>query len=227
MQAVILAAGEGKRLRPLTLERPKPLVRLAGRPLLDHIAAALPVAINELIIVVGYRGEQIIEHCGKNYFGRPVRYCRQKELGGNALALRLAAPLLHQRFLVLFADDLVDKPSIENALRHELAVLVSEHCQPQNFGVVVTNPDDTVVNILEKPSEPPSNTVLTSVSILTKEIFEHISPGQPGAESYLSHAIARLAQTRPVHASPMRGWHPIGRPEDIEQLEKIWAGPLP
>ncbi len=219
MQCVILAAGEGRRLRPLTNERPKPLVSLAGRPLLDHIAEALPSAVTEIVLVVGYRGQDIVEHCGENYFDRPVRYFWQREANGNALALQAAETALRDRFFVLFADDLIDRSSLETALRYERAILASRHDQPQNFGVIATNPDGSVAEILEKPANPPSNLVCTSASLLDRSIFEQIEPAQPNRESYLSRAIAKLAKIKPIMVSPMRHWYPIGWPEDLARAE--------
>jgi NDP-sugar pyrophosphorylase family protein len=89
MQCVILAAGKGTRLRPLTDTIPKPLVKVAGRPLLDHIVEALPSSVNELIIVTGYLEEQIHTHCGKSFHGRKVTYVHQEEQKGTAHALWL------------------------------------------------------------------------------------------------------------------------------------------
>jgi len=215
MQAVILAAGEGRRLRPLTLDRPKPLVEIAGRPLLDHIAAALPAAIDEIILVVGYRGSDINAHCGSNYFGRPTRYFEQRQPDGNGQALMTARNALNGRFLVLFADDLIDGPSLERGLKHEICLFASEHEAPQNFGVIIANPDGTVADILEKPANPPSNLVCTSALLLNQEIFPHIKPGRPGQESYLSRAVAALARRRPIPIAKMDFWRPVGRPEDI------------
>jgi NDP-sugar pyrophosphorylase family protein len=72
MQCVILAAGKGTRLRPLTDNLPKPLVKVAGKTLLDHIVSSLPSAVDELIIVTGYLEEQIKAHCGTEFYGRKV-----------------------------------------------------------------------------------------------------------------------------------------------------------
>ena len=80
MQCVILAAGKGTRLRPLTEKCPKPLVEVGGKTLLDHIVGALPSAVDELIIVTGYKGEMIREYCGKEFYGRKVTYIHQEEV---------------------------------------------------------------------------------------------------------------------------------------------------
>ena len=78
MKAVILAAGEGVRMRPLTLRTPKPLLQVAGRPLLEHIIYALPKDINELIVVIGYLGDQIKNFLGNEYHGLKIQYIWQK-----------------------------------------------------------------------------------------------------------------------------------------------------
>ena len=77
MQCVIIAAGRGTRMRPLTDTTPKPLLKVCGKAVLDHIVEALPTQITELIIVTGYLGEQIREHCGEEFYVRPVTYLEQ------------------------------------------------------------------------------------------------------------------------------------------------------
>ena len=77
MQAVIMAAGEGRRMRPLTLELPKPLIKVAGKPILEHILDALPPEIDEVILVVGYKADMVKQHFGDSYHGRHIRYVYQ------------------------------------------------------------------------------------------------------------------------------------------------------
>ncbi len=79
MQAVILAAGEGVRMRPLTLTKPKPLLEVLGKPLIRYATEGLPKEVTELIIVLGYRGEQIKAYCGTSFCGRTVTYVWQKQ----------------------------------------------------------------------------------------------------------------------------------------------------
>jgi NDP-sugar pyrophosphorylase family protein len=94
MKAILLAAGEGKRMRPLTLETPKPMIDVLGKPLLHHLIDGLPSEITVLIIVIGYKGEQIRAYFGESFEGRKVSYVIQEKQIGNAQALELCQPLL-------------------------------------------------------------------------------------------------------------------------------------
>src|SRR3989338_8556666 len=124
LQAVILAAGAGTRMRPLTNTVAKPLVTIAGRPLLDYTFDALPDEVGEVIMIIGYLGEQIRAYLGETYRGRSIRYVEQKNLDGTAKALWEAKPFLKGKFLVLMADDIYAKEDIEKCLRHEHAISV-------------------------------------------------------------------------------------------------------
>ena len=110
MKAIILAAGEGTRMRPLTNDKPKPLVEVAGRPLLHHIVSVLPDEIDELVVVIGYHGQKIQDYCGDIFLGRRVRYVWQDTPHGTFHALTLCQQLLgdDERFLLLYADDFLD-----------------------------------------------------------------------------------------------------------------------
>src|SRR4051812_10320077 len=106
MQCVILAAGEGKRMRPLTETMPKPLVPVLGKPIIEYVLEALPQEVNEVFIITGYKGDMVRAHLGESHDGRPIRYIHQETPSGTAHALALARPHLNGRFLVLVADDI-------------------------------------------------------------------------------------------------------------------------
>ncbi len=159
MQCVILAAGKGTRMRPLTEERPKPLVKVCGKTLLDHIVEALPSAVKELIIVVGYKGEMIREHCGTEFHGRKVTYVDQTEINGPAKALWLCRDLIKGRFLFMFADDIHGKDDLARAVSYSRSILATTSDVPERFGVITRNPDGTIADMVEKPTSPASNLV--------------------------------------------------------------------
>ncbi|MEK9176806.1 MAG: nucleotidyltransferase family protein, partial [Patescibacteria group bacterium] len=149
MKAVVLAAGEGKRLRPLTLERPKPMIPLNGKPLIEYVLAELPDEITEIIMIVGYKADSITAHLGSTYRGRPVTYITQTERRGTAHAVGLAKPHLTERFMLLNGDDIGDKGSFEKGLAYKYCVFVAEHAEPQRFGVVEVNSDGTLKKFTE------------------------------------------------------------------------------
>ncbi len=101
MQAVILAAGKGLRMRPFTEQHPKPLVPVTGKPLIHYTLDTLPEAITEIIIVVGHLGDQIIENLGTSWHDKPITYVNQPDLSGTGNALLMAQDLLHSNFLVV------------------------------------------------------------------------------------------------------------------------------
>jgi len=224
MKAVILAAGEGKRMMPLTRELPKPLIPLLGRPLLEHMLTELPEVIDEVILVVGYRGNQIKAHFGTEFEGRKITFVEQQGRGGTACALSLCRDLLgEERFLTLYADDLHHRDDLEELLEHSLSVLVKENPTPEKFGVVSVDEQHTVLSIVEKPSHPLSNLVLTGPALLDTQIFSHMPKPHENGEQYLAEAIALLAQKAKVKAVQASFWMPIGYPEDLVLAEEILA----
>src|SRR3989338_8468553 len=123
MQAVILAAGEGVRMRPLTLTTPKPLLEVAGKFLLRHIVEALPSEVDELVIVIGYLGDQIKNYCGTEFCGKKVSYVWQKEKTGTGKALFLCEPLVRGRFFMLYADDILGAEGLRECLKYYLSLM--------------------------------------------------------------------------------------------------------
>lgn len=221
MQAVILAAGVGKRMLPLTLTRPKPLVEVGGKPIIEHVIDALPSEIDDIIIVVGYKAEMIQERLGKSYGGRKIRYVVQEKPEGTAHALRLAEPFLKGRFFFMFADDLHGKEDLKEALKHDLAILAAEHVDPSRFGVIEVKKDGTLANILEKPDQPTSNLVSTGAMVLDERIFNYSVERHESGEYYLTPALARLAAEHSVAVVKQGFWVPLATPEDVLNAEKV------
>lgn len=219
MQAVILAAGEGRRMRPLTLERPKPLVLVAGRPLLEHIIDALPQEVDEIVLVVGYKADMITTHFGDLYKGRCIQYVHQQVPEGTGHALKAAEPLIIDRFVLLCADDLHGTEAIVRALSYPLAILAAPHNDPKKFGVIEMSSDHTLASIVEKPEVPPTNLVNTGAMVLDARIFQYEMIRQKG-EYLLTYPLGLFAKDHPIQVVEQDFWIPVGCPEDIAIAEE-------
>lgn len=225
-QAVILAAGEGRRLRPLTNEIPKPMVSVCGRPILEHTLSILPPAVNETIVVIGYRGEKIKQYFGSQFGRVKISYVRQDEPRGTGDALLAARPSLKKgNFLLLHADDLYHPEDLKDCAKEGPTVLVKETEEPERFGVCIIGPDGLLCDILEKRKNPPTNLANIGVYTLNEEIFE-IPSVKLGDEFVLASQIGEWAKKRPVKIVKARFWHPIGYPDDLDLAEEYLKIPL-
>lgn len=225
MQCVILAAGKGTRLRPLTEHTPKPLVKVAGKTLIDHIVEALPSAVDELIIVTGYLGEQIREHCRDKFHGRTVTYLEQAEQNGTAKALWLCKDLIKGRFLFMFADDIHGSNDLARAVSFSRSMLVAQVTNPEKFGIVVRHPDGTISQMIEKPQYAPSNCASTGAMVLDQHIFEY-EPQEDKVikgEFYLTEVIERYSKDFPIAVVEQDTWIPIASVEDVEGANELLA----
>lgn len=223
MQCVILAAGKGTRLRPLTENCPKPLVEVGGKTLLDHIVGALPSSVDELIIVTGYLGEQIREHCGEEFHGRTVTYVTQEEQNGTAKALWLCKDLIKGRFLFLFADDIHGKDDLARATSYSRSMLVASVETPEKFGIVVRKPDGTIDQMIEKPEHAPSNCASTGAMVLDAHIFDFEPEMTVKGEYYLTEVIERYAKEYPIAVVEQTLWIPIANVDDVENANERLA----
>ena len=149
IQAVILAAGEGTRLRPLTKNRPKVMLPLVNIPLLGHVLdVVVSCGIRDITVVVGYKKEQVLTFL--NTYSVPVNTIIQPKQLGTADALAHTKKVIHTKTLVISGDNYIDPASIRKMMLQENAVLVAPHKKPENFGVVMQE-DGILTDIVEKP----------------------------------------------------------------------------
>jgi len=175
MQAVILAAGEGYRLRPFTLNKPKVMIKIANKPILEYVVEALSSAgIRDLVLVVGYRKSRVMDYFGDgSRWNVNIEYAVQEQQIGTAHALKQAEKLVKcEEFIVLAGDNIVDARTIEKLEKKwTLAYKTSE--EVSKYGVLIVK-DSKVKKIVEKPREPVSNLINTGVYRFGIEIFEWI-----------------------------------------------------
>lgn len=176
MQAVILAAGEGTRLRPLTGGKPKAMIPVANRPIIEHVIDALLAnGIRDIVVVVGYRREYVQRFL--NGLDIPVTVVVQEKQLGTAHALRAAAPEISDDFLVLPGDNYIDADSIAAIRGEHCAMLVKDHPSPSNFGVVVVK-NGCIADIQEKPAEAATQTVSTGILSLPRETLRSLTKNE-------------------------------------------------
>ncbi|MFA4860312.1 bifunctional sugar-1-phosphate nucleotidylyltransferase/acetyltransferase [Methanoregula sp.] len=199
MQAVILAAGEGKRVRPLTRSRPKAMIPVANRPIIEYVIDALVKnGIRDIIVVVGYRKEQVTRFL--NQLEIPIDVVVQNKQLGTAHALQCAESKIHGDFLLLPGDNYIDPHSIARIKDIPNAMLVKEHPNPSNFGVVLLN-EGFVSHIVEKPEHAPSFMVSTGIYSLTHNVFQYIKGND------LTDAISAMIEDgRQVLGIPADDW---------------------
>ncbi|EFO79062.1 nucleotidyl transferase [Oscillochloris trichoides DG-6] len=212
--AVILAAGESKRTRPLTSHRPKPLIPLLGRPLLAHILDELVGLVDHATLVIGYRADAIRHAFGASYRGIALHYVLQTEVNGTAGALRAVGPLA-EPFFLLYGDNLIAHADLVGvcASLPSLAGLRVEDAR--SFGVLQIE-DGHVRGIWEKPEHPPpdalANPGIYHLDAAAFPALEQIQPS-PRGEYELTDLIGLLAAQRPVGYHICTGfWVPIGTP---------------
>ena len=198
--AVILAAGEGRRLAPLTNRRPKPMVPVANRPLLEHVVEAVTrTEIDRIVLVVGYRQERIRNHFGDgDDWGATIEYVEQTTQLGTGHAVLQAESVVDGPFLVLNGDRIVD-PSIVSRLRHRAldddlpAMSVTNAASPRQYGVVTLD-GDRVAAIDEKPEGPvETNQINAGVYAFSPAVFDAIRETHATGELAITATLNDLA----------------------------------
>jgi len=232
MPAVVIAAGEGTRLRPLTEDKPKGMVEVAGKPILTHCFERLvELGADELYVVVGYKKEQIVSHYGDEFRDVPITYTHQREPKGIAHALLTVEDHIDEDFMLMLGDNIFEA-NLEDVLnrqresRADAAFLVEEVAweDASRYGVCNTNKYGEIAEVVEKPDDPPSNLVMTGFYTFTPAIFHAAHLVQPSGrgEYEISDAIDLLLHSgRTIDAIRMDGWRmDIGYPEDRDEAEE-------
>jgi len=216
-QAVILAAGEGQRLRPFTANRPKVMLTVADKPILQYVVEALAQnGIRNLVMVTGYRGKEVFDYMGSgDQFGVDITYVTQERQLGTAHALAQAKDFTEDEFLVLPGDNLIEADTIARFITVKPeAVLAKRVDNPDRYGVVNLD-KGKVKNIVEKPKEAGGNVVSLGIYAFTRQVFDFID-----AEVDIPGVVNNMiAQGKNLGAQETEGtWLDVVYPWDILRL---------
>ena len=176
MNVIIPLAGFGTRLRPHTYSKPKPLINVAGKPVLGHILDRLiHQDLQEVVFVVGYLGDQIAQYVKSTYPAIKGHYVEQKELNGQAPAILLARELVQGPTVIVFVDTLADADMTHLSRENSDGVIyVKEVEDPRRFGVVKVDEQGYITNFIEKPADT-SNRQAVIGMYYVKEILSLMS----------------------------------------------------
>jgi len=230
MECVILAAGEGKRMRPLTAKRPKVMLPLVYRPMLEHLViAARDAGITDFVFVVGYGEREIRRHFGDgSAWGIHVEYAPQRQQNGTADAVRAARELVTDTFLVLNGDMILKSDDIVNLSRGSspcMGVSTTDH--PQDYGVVLTE-NDLITSLEEKSQNPRSNLINAGAYLFNSDIFGMIDRvrSSPRGELELTDALTEPIAEKKLHAYNLSYWMDVGHPWDMLDANTTLMGQI-
>jgi NDP-sugar pyrophosphorylase family protein len=222
MDAIILAAGLGTRLRPHTLSTPKPLLPVRGRPILDWALGALPPAVDRVLVVVHYLAEQIEAYLGKQTHFARWEAVRQEEPRGTGDALRSCRDRLQsERFLVLNGDDLYGAADLAELAARPAGLLVHEVDEPRRYGIAFLKADGSLDHLQEKPDLDGRRLANTGAYVFPRSVFGTELQVSARGEYEITDYVTALARRQTVHAVRTRFWLPIGTVEAWQAAQQM------
>ncbi|MGQ9464039.1 MAG: nucleotidyltransferase family protein [Candidatus Fervidibacter sp.] len=230
-KGVILVAGKGTRLRPLTEKVPKPLIEIGGRPYLAYLLERFRYAgCDEVLLIVGHLGEKILQSCGQEVFGMKLRFAWQFVQDGTAKALLLAEDFAKDEPFMLSWGDIVTAPENYPSLwaRYEKGdcamVMQVNWMEDVSAGADVTLDGEQVVDIVEKPKGPKPGWNQSGVFVISPKIFHYLKQVRlsPRGEYEFTDAVRLMIQAgEKVVAVPVTGYRfELGTWEQLREIEK-------
>lgn len=220
MKAVILAAGEGRRMRPLTANRPKVMLPVAGKPLLEHLLVEVKASgVNDFIFIVGYGDEQVRSHFGDgSRWGVQIEYGRQRKQLGTADAIRMVADEVDGNFLAMNGDHIVGREDVKKLLKSKQNTIgVIEVENAEGLGILELK-DGKVVGVYEKVKNPPTMMANPGLYFFTPDIFDAIAETEksPRGEYEITDSLKILMKTKTgLNYLEIGSWVDLSYPWDL------------
>jgi NDP-sugar pyrophosphorylase family protein len=221
MDAIILAAGLGTRLRPFTLVTPKPLLPLKGRPILDWTLGALPATVNRVIVVVHYLADQVEAYLHSQTWFTHWRTVTQKQPRGTGDAVRSCRDFIQSdRVLVINGDDLFGAADLANLANCPAGVLVHEVDEARKFGIAFLKPDGTLDKLVEKPDLDGRQLANTGAYLFPRAALDVELKLSARGEYEITDYVSVLAARQSVHVVQAKFWLPMGTVEAWKAAEE-------
>jgi bifunctional UDP-N-acetylglucosamine pyrophosphorylase/glucosamine-1-phosphate N-acetyltransferase len=226
LKAIVLAGGEGERMRPLTYTRPKAMLQVAGKPLVWHVLSNLKKArIKEAVVVVKYKKEQIIDYLAKENLGMTIEFAVQGERHGTAAAIEAAKEKAGEDFLVVDGNNVCDSEIYRDVIeKHDggKTVGLKKVDNPHGFGIAEVN-DGILVGMEEKPEHPKGSLANISVYAFNKGIFDEIKALAPSPRGeYEITDVLKGAHVVETEAF----WMDVGYPWHLFTLNEYLLGKM-
>ena len=221
IQAVIMAAGKSTRTWPLTLTKPKPLLKVMNKEIIKHNLEALQGLVGEVIIIVGFKKEMIIEEIGHKYGRLKIRYAEQKTQLGTGHALKCVEKLIKGKFIVIGGDDIFSRKDIKACLKHKYSVLGCKVEDPGRFGVFVVKGKE-VKKVVEKPRKFVSDIANAGLYVFDKSVFKFkLRKSQRGEYEIVDYINALIKKERVVCEKVKGRWLSVGNPWDLIEANSV------
>lgn len=206
---------------PLTAKTPKPLLKVKEKTFLEYILDSFPREVQEVIIVVGYRGEKIKKFIGNTYKGKKIHYVFQKKLNGTGPALLLTKSYFKdkERFLIIYSDEFVTKKEVKECLASRFSWLSRYADIPENSGVITVS-RGRIIKIVEKPKRPTSNLTAGGLMIVNTDIFQYKPSLHRTGEYSLTSMMNRFIKSHPVWKVSGKDNLYFTSPQDIDSFNR-------
>ena len=236
MRAIIPVAGAGKRLRPFTYTQPKPLIPVAGKPILSYIVDELVgLGIEEFVFVIGYLGEKIRSYVNETYPALRAAFVEQTERRGSGHAIWLARDAMDgdDEAVVVFGDTIIEGRLADIVHCDRTCMAIKPVDDPRRFGVVETRPDGTIRLMVEKPRMPKSNLALVGFYKIADYPALHailerlLGEATPRQETTLTDGLmAMLDEGAVMHAEQIDRWYDCGDAEVLLETNRVMLAKL-
>ena len=227
MICIILAAGKGTRLAPLTDTTPKPLLMIGEKTILAHTIEQLPDEITRVVLMVKHLGDKIKEHFGKKWAGKRITYVTAVSLKGTADMIRQSKKYVKGKTLVLMGDDLYKKEDLEALIgkprEGEWAILAKEVENAKEFGVLKFNDAGNLCDIIERPEKPSSNFINAGAYIIDEQFFRYSLAKLANGEYGLPQTMLQARKDIVIHIVKADFWIPINTLENYERARKVYS----